>query len=294
MEKNVKIIGYILYGVSERFIRNLNLYIQCNLNYNIKFKKIDLKIPISDQGHFDLILCKPFDILQFSTSEYEHLFKYYVDNKHKFFDSLDHILLLFYRNTMYDLIKNLYISDNNITITDPHSIKYTSISDFKKDDFIFPIIYKPLIADGSIKSHKCYIIHNIDGLSLCEYPGIFQQYYKHDGYVYKIYIIGDTIYQEIRPSISSNIDNINNLSIESLSRKTKQIISNKITYVSNNILNILIKELKYRLKLSLFGFDLLYDNEINNYYLIDINYFPSYSGFPNLNDTFASFIYGSI
>ena len=175
---------------------------------------------------------------------------------------------------------------------------YNIYSKFENDIdlnyFKFPIISKSIIADGCESAHQCYFIYNKGGLSQCKYPCIIQQYYNHDGYVYKIYIIGNNIYQKIHPSATPT-SSCYDKSIEFIQHLTSNdiynnnIVNNIITFPSMNLLKKLVQKLKEIFKLSLFGVDLIYNLNEKIYYIIDINYFPSYSGFPELQETFLSF-----
>lgn len=72
-----------------------------------------------------------------------------------------------------------------------------------------PLLAKSLLADGSSDSHKVAIIHDLDGLaSVCRGdvtslrpPCIMQEYVNHGGYLFKVYVVGDTVTMTRRKSL---------------------------------------------------------------------------------------------
>jgi inositol-1,3,4-trisphosphate 5/6-kinase/inositol-tetrakisphosphate 1-kinase len=268
MISNKKIIGWYLYGKQARFLKELNLMERSDL----EFKEIDLDIPISKQEPFDLIICKPFNIID-DDIKMNNLLNYYHQNPNKFLDPWTSIMKLTDRREIHESLKDVHIEMNDVThnkMIYPETLYCPSYHSSEK--LIFPLIYKPILADGCPLAHNCSVINNIKELTNLKYPCMLQKYHNHNGFVYKIYVIGDKIYREIRPSslhINDKLDNI--------------------VYSSNELLSQLIQKIKEIFNISLFGIDLIYDDNDKIYYIIDINYFPSYSGVPNLNQNLLLF-----
>ena len=55
--------------------------------------------------------------------------------------------------------------------------------------------------------------------------------------------------------------------------------------IDEDIVQYLSGELNKKLKLSLFGFDLIREAKTGDYYLIDLNYFPGYTGFKDFKES---------
>ena len=72
-----------------------------------------------------------------------------------------------------------------------------------------PLLAKSLLADGSSDSHKVAIIHDADGLACVvrgDVPGlrppcIVQEYVNHGGYLFKVYVVGDSVTMTRRKSL---------------------------------------------------------------------------------------------
>mmetsp|Transcript_18951 Transcript_18951/g.38107 ORF Transcript_18951/g.38107 Transcript_18951/m.38107 type:complete len:354 (+) Transcript_18951:267-1328(+) len=59
--------------------------------------------------------------------------------------------------------------------------------------FTYPIIVKPLPAAGTKASHHMLVVLNRRGLRRVQFPCIVQEYANHDGRLYKVYVLGDTV-----------------------------------------------------------------------------------------------------
>ncbi|GLJ48743.1 hypothetical protein SUGI_1027920 [Cryptomeria japonica] len=57
----------------------------------------------------------------------------------------------------------------------------------------FPVIAKPLVADGSVKSHKMSLVYNSEGLLKLKPPLVLQEFVNHGGVIFKVYVVGDYV-----------------------------------------------------------------------------------------------------
>ena len=57
----------------------------------------------------------------------------------------------------------------------------------------FPVIAKPLVADGSAKSHKMALVFNHDGLNSLKPPVVVQEFVNHGGVIFKVYVAGERV-----------------------------------------------------------------------------------------------------
>eukprot|EP00978_Attheya_sp_CCMP212_P016987 scaffold44965_cov47-Attheya_sp.AAC.1 len=68
--------------------------------------------------------------------------------------------------------------------------------------FSYPLIAKPLAAAGTSESHKMVIVLRPSGLDcILPMPSLLQEYANHDGVLYKVYVLGDTVRVFARPSL---------------------------------------------------------------------------------------------
>jgi inositol-1,3,4-trisphosphate 5/6-kinase/inositol-tetrakisphosphate 1-kinase len=178
----------------------------------------------------------------------------------------------------------------------------------------FPVICKPLQACGHRDSHQMIILPSFDSLKeLLENDSewIIQEYVNHDGVIYKAYVMGD-FYQvfprESLPNfpvlykLSSAIhfnshDPISSSMFAQPQTKEEAFAEiprtrySPVSYrksIDVGKLNVLVgsisKQLQRTLGLEMFGFDLIRESSSGLYYIVDVNYFPSYKGFASLSE----------
>ena len=175
----------------------------------------------------------------------------------------------------------------------------------KKDEKIsYPFMMKPI----SCTHHEMKLILNEEGLNNifnneniykdfiinCK-EFIIQKYINHGGEMIKTFCINGESYEFIRPSTP----NLDKESSDKISKSGECTLYNELIYQrkKNNFLNELIgnteKTVKIledkfnivkkitllfleKTKITLFGLDYLYDSINNFFYILEINYFPSY------------------
>ncbi|GJN20212.1 hypothetical protein PR202_gb07561 [Eleusine coracana subsp. coracana] len=54
----------------------------------------------------------------------------------------------------------------------------------------FPLIAKPLVADGTAKSHKMSLVYHREGLRKLRPPLVLQEFVNHGGVIFKVYVVG--------------------------------------------------------------------------------------------------------
>ena len=133
-----------------------------------------------------------------------------------------------------------------------------------------------------------------------QYSYILQRYIEHDERIYKVYVLGDKIQigqKQSLPNLTnrgieeshfyfdSQVSFNNHESFAKLSKGYKPL------EIDQEIVQYLSSELNKKLKLSLFGFDLIREAKTGDYYLIDLNYFPGYTGFKDFKESLHSHFY---
>ena len=174
----------------------------------------------------------------------------------------------------------------------------------KKKELDYPIMIKPI----NCEYHKMNLILNEEGLSeifldenkykefILKYKEfIIQKYINHDGEMIKAFCINGKSYEFIRPSIP----NLSKNKSENFSTKEEFELTNEMIYQSEknkifgekkiessnfdkilqdkfNIINKIILLFLEKTYITLFGLDFLYDKINDTFYILEINYFPSY------------------
>lgn len=176
------------------------------------------------------------------------------------------------------------------------------------DSIRFPMIAKPLVADGSAKSHKMALLYNRRGLLKQKPPVVLQEFVNHGGVIFKIYVVGDLVRCVKRKSLpdiceeklelldgSVSFSQISNLS-------APEDLEEKIYYENAHLeeaemppmsfITEIGRGLRKAMGLHLFNFDMIRDSKMGNRYLvIDINYFPGYAKMPGYETVLADFFH---
>lgn len=156
----------------------------------------------------------------------------------------------------------------------------------------FPLIRKPLVACGAKDSHHMCIYYTPELLEPSP-DFLLQQFIPHHSLLYKVYVIGDQVRIQLRPSLGTeeaagegqdyqhrpprpfNSQALKHLdTILPGSERQAQALQRLAPHRKAMIdfTHILQKELE----LDLFGWDLIIEEGTGRLYIIDINYFPGY------------------
>ncbi|KAK6119492.1 hypothetical protein DH2020_046769 [Rehmannia glutinosa] len=223
-------VGYALASKKQASFIQISL-INVAKEKSIDLIKIDLEKPLIEQGPFDLVLHKIY-----GAEWRQQLAEYSVKNpKVLIIDSPDAIERLHNRISMLQVV-----TDGEM--------------DLESEGLKFPVIAKPLVADGSAKSHKMSLVYNSDGLSKLKPPVVLQEFVNHGGVIFKVYVVGEYVKCVKRKSLPDvNEENLGTLKGSlSFSRDTRV------------------------------G---------NRYLVIDINYFPGYAKMPSYEHVLTEFFW---
>ncbi|KAK4563462.1 hypothetical protein RGQ29_005827 [Quercus rubra] len=241
----------------------------------IKFVCIDVNRPLSDQGPFDVVLHK----------DYRH--------KHPevtVLDPPDAIQHLRNRKSMLQGVVDLNLSDchgkvgvpRQIVVTkDPSSIPY----EVTKAGLKLPLVAKPLLVDGTAKSHKLFVAYDQLSLAELEPPLVLQEFVNHGGIVFKVYIVGESITVVKRFSLPNHgkrdlskvagMYPVPRVSSYLSSAEDADLDPSIAEHPPRPLLEKLATELRRRLGLRLFNIDMIREHGTRDvFYVIDINYFP--------------------
>ena len=115
------------------------------------------------------------------------------------------------------------------------------------------------------------------------YDVYIQEFIECDGMEYKIYVVGDKVYGIIRenPIYLFLREKPVFIDVDKLERN-KFKVDDKI--------KLLAEKLSESLNLKLFGFDLIKSKNQDQWYIIDLNDFPSYKGIRNIESSIVNFL----
>lgn len=265
---------------------------------------IDLNKPLLQQGPFDCIFHKLYD------QEWrKQLDEFTLHNPTTVIvDPIDAIEKLHNRISMLQVVNQLKIIGRNETIGIPIQIFVEQNSEPLLDAIThqglhFPVIAKPLIANGTADSHQMSLVLKPEGLQGLKAPIVLQEFVNHGGVIFKVYVAGKHVKCVKRRSLpdiseeklgtSENLvcfSQISNLTAQDQNDDSMAELIEKAVMPPSSFVTDVANQLRDALKLHLFNFDMIRDNKVGNRYLvIDINYFPGYAKMPNYETMMTAF-----
>ncbi|CAA0843266.1 Inositol-tetrakisphosphate 1-kinase 1 [Striga hermonthica] len=304
-------VGYALASKKQASFIQVSL-IDVARQRNIDLVKIDLERPLIEQGPFDLILHKTYgpewrrQLAEYSARHPRALI----------IDPPDAIERLHNRITMLQVVTELVLPGCTASFGIPKQIavyggqEAVADLDLAAEGLNFPVIAKPLVADGSAKSHKMSLVYNRDGLAKLKPPVVLQEFVNHGGVIFKVYVVGEYVKCVRRKSLPdvdeenlgtlkgslsfSQVSNLNSLEKgrDTYYKMMMDLEDGKTEDPPMSFLVDIARELRRALGLLLFNFDVIRDSRLGNRYLvIDINYFPGYAKMPGYEHVLTEFFW---
>ncbi|BAF25933.1 inositol-tetrakisphosphate 1-kinase 1 [Oryza sativa Japonica Group] len=269
---------------------------------SIHFVSIDETRPLSEQGPFDIILHKLTD------KEWQQVLEDYREEHPEVtvLDPPNAIQHLHNRQSMLQEVADLNLSNaygevctprQLVIMKDPLSIP----SAVAKAGLTLPLVAKPLVVDGTSKSHELSLAYVETSLSMLDPPLVLQEFVNHGGILFKVYVVGETIRVVRRFSLPDvNIYDLENndgifrfprVSCATNTAEDAEVDPSIAELPPKPLLEKLGRELRRRLGLRLFNFDMIREHgRKDRYYVIDINYFPGYGKMPGYEHIFIDFL----
>ncbi|KAJ7965899.1 Inositol-tetrakisphosphate 1-kinase [Quillaja saponaria] len=301
LQKKVVVVGYALTS------KKTKSFLQPKLeglarNKGILFVAIDQNRPLSDQGPFDIVLHKLLG------KDWRQILEDYRQTHPEVtvLDPPDAIQHLRNRQYMLQAVADMNFSDSYGKVDVPKQLVIkrdaSSIPDLvDRAGLRLPLVAKPLVADGSAKSHELSLAYEQYSLQKLEPPLVLQEFVNHGGVLFKVYIVGDAIKVVRRfslPDVSkwelstnAGIYHFPRVSCAAASADDADLDPNVAELPPRPLLERLAKELRCRLGLHLFNLDIIREHGTRDqFYVIDINYFPGYGKMPEYEHIFTDFL----
>lgn len=168
-------------------------------------------------------------------------------------------------------------------------------------------VIKHADACASVASHEMMVVPNTDALKSCKPPVTFerdtqvicQQFIPHGTHLFKVYVIGEHVHVQQRPSLS--------LSGESFAFNSQHLPK---TFDDDEVhaheettdhgraaergIHTFARCIREECdgQLSLFGFDVVVsENDPSSAFVVDLNYFPGFEGVPEFNEWFLEHLW---
>lgn len=296
-------IGYALAPKKKQSFIQISL-VELARKRGIDLICIDYNKPLIDQGPFDCILHK------LTGEEWKkQLQEYTLKHPHVcIIDRPEAIERLHNRISMLQVVSELRVIQKNETFGIPKQIVVYLAEDLSCSEtpveLKFPVIAKPLVADGSMKSHKMSLVFNSEGLLKLKPPLVLQEFVNHGGVIFKVYVVGDYVKCVKRKSLPDVAEEMlktaeGSMSFCQISNVTQDHENENYYGIMNledaemppaTFVSDIAKGLRQALGLNLFNFDVIRDTNAGNHYLvIDINYFPGYAKMPAYESVLTDF-----
>ncbi|XP_022154577.1 inositol 1,3,4-trisphosphate 5/6-kinase 4 isoform X3 [Momordica charantia] len=187
-------------------------------------------------------------------------------------------------------------------IRGPHFLKVGNfneanlVQNLSEAKLSLPCIVKPQVACGVSDAHKMAIIFKVEDLKNLNVPlpAIIQEYVDHSSTLYKFYVLGEKIFYAVKkstPNISTLInlnqsDKLGPLVFDSLKSLpiadgSQQLEGKKDKDINLELIQNSANWLRRVLDLSIFGFDVVVEDESGDHVIVDVNYLPSFKEVPD-------------
>ncbi|KAK1574823.1 hypothetical protein Q3G72_000235 [Acer saccharum] len=271
-------IGYALLPKKQKSFIQESL-VSLAKSRGIDLIKIDTDRPLADQGPFDCVLHKLY-----GEDWKKQLQDFQLHNPNAVvLDSPDAIERLHNRISMLQVVSELKTENQTDTFGIPKQIviydQETLLDRSASESLKFPVIAKPLVADGSAKSHKMALVFNHDGLNKLKPPIVLQEFINHGGVIFKVYVVGEYVKCVKRKSLpdyseeklkglegSLSFSQVSNLATnEKIDDNYYEMMQLEDTQLPpQNFITELARGLRKAIKLNLFNFDVIRDTRIGN------------------------------
>ncbi|KAG6504094.1 inositol-tetrakisphosphate 1-kinase 1-like isoform X1 [Zingiber officinale] len=266
---------------------------------------IDASRPLADQGPFDCVLHKLYG------DDWNTQLEDFV-SKNPGVPVVDPPLAierLHNRISMLQVVSELEIRQEKETFGIPSQVVIYDSAALSNSGVVgalrFPVIAKPLVADGSAKSHKMALVFHRDGLLKLKPPLVLQEFVNHGGVIFKVYVVGDYVQCVRRKSLpdvseeklecsegSVTFSQVSNLIAQDPTEVEYYRHLDEAEMPPLSFITEIARGLRRAMGLHLFNFDVIRDAKVGNRYLvIDINYFPGYAKMPHYEKALSDFFW---
>ncbi|KAL2082009.1 hypothetical protein ACEWY4_021827 [Coilia grayii] len=305
------------YWLSEKKIKKLNFltFVDMCRKRGIEIIQLDLSRPLEEQGPLDVIIHKLTDhILEADQKDAQaqllvQSVQDYIDAHPEtvVLDPMPAIRTLLDRAKSYQLIHKIEALLQDDRICSPPFVVLHSecgretLGQLQQRGITFPFICKTQVAHGT-SSHEMAIIFSEDDLKSVKPPCVIQSFINHNAVLYKVFVVGEAYSVVERPSIrnfpigptdrraiSFNSHHVSKPESSS-DLTTRDNLEGQSQAPSDDIIQMICRCLRQTLGISLFGIDIIINNQTGQHAVIDINAFPGYEGVPDFFDDLLSLV----
>ncbi|CAL9076695.1 unnamed protein product [Musa textilis] len=163
----------------------------------------------------------------------------------------------------------------------------------------FPIIVKPQIACGVGDAHSMALVFKFEDFKeICvPLPAILQEYVDHGSLIFKFYVLGNNVFHAVKKSMpnasflkSSSeqagskpiiFDSLKSLPVATDDQFSVGRLQADIQSLDVDLVKSAANWLKTELDLTIFGFDVVIQEDTGDHVIVDLNYLPSFKEVPD-------------
>ncbi|EEF33297.1 inositol 1,3,4-trisphosphate 5/6-kinase 4 [Ricinus communis] len=313
---NIVTVGYIMKPSREEDFAKRGAFPMSPTPNGLMFMPLTFELPLLSQlQHVDIVLHKATDeiisVELTSSTESSNSITYttgmqelqrYMEHHSGCFviDPLDKIYPVLDRLKIQQILLGLenLNTEGRHTIRGPHFLK---VNDFNEPDLAqrlseaklsLPSIVKPQIACGVADAHSMAIVFKVEDFKdlSVPLPAVVQEYVDHSSTLFKIYVLGEKVFYAVKKS-TPNVDILMKLSeknglgpliFDSLkSLPTGSEDSCTESHFDIGLVTDAANWLARKLDLTIFGFDVVIQEDTHDHVIVDVNYLPSFKEVPN-------------
>ena len=269
-------VGYYLPGLKKRL--DMGMQQAFVSTRRVRFIPVELLAPLEFQGPLDVLVHKATDLHlskdPAAQEALEALATY--SRKHKELLILDSVQALFTttRRDKFEYVLDFNEEDGLVRLPRTYA---------PREPLHFPVLVKSAVACHTPCAHKIVSVRNEAGLApaLAEFGAeetIVQEMVHHSGLMYKIFVVGSDFSATRReslpePEMDYQVYDSAKLSENPPSGETPWELDDAIVQRVN-------RKVQMASGMSLFGYDIVVETHTGCHVIVDLNYFPSYHGFP--------------
>ena len=279
-------VGYYFPSFAKKYqTGSLKAFVPCK---EIFYMPIEILAPIETFGHLDVIVHKVTDFL-LSDEPSEAL-----DNLTEYLQRHPEVLLL-------DSIEGVKLTSNRLNFCsslksfEVQGVRVRPPKFYNLENAEYPCILKTEAACQVEGAHDMVIAFNQrglrSGLSCFKNKTIIQEWIGHSGSLFKVYSVGNTHNLNVCDSIKFR-ESVGDYLFFKYTEKWPEGMA--VQRGSEEIDHCLLEQISFRIQeitgLGVFGFDLVREDSSGDLVILDLNYFPSFSKFPDFPNAVNNYI----
>lgn len=249
----------------------------------IHFMPIELHAPLESQGPFHAIVQKATSLLVSSNPRDKEA----IDGLDKYLTDHPDVVCLNPISSISKVMSRKHLNNLIIQASQLANVNTRPAKVYLEAEIQYPAVIKSDSATLLAEAHKMAIILNESGkqAALTQYTSelTFNEFVVHTGGVVKVYCVGNHLEYKVKQSCTLNALHEDYIIFDSAKPWPEELSSlDTSAEADRERLLTFSKAVQEISGMTMFGFDMLIEESTGDYVIVDINYLPSLSAFPDL------------